>query len=121
MERFGPFYQERDRRTFGDRAVPNATGDDEDLSLSQIHGRLSLKLDSEEALPAKEELIFEMRVPLERPVQLRDADNSVVRASDVGGLPRLGYAPRRQTDVDFARAYFAYSTARVSRITVILI
>jgi hypothetical protein len=121
LERFGPFDEERDRRTFRDRAVPNATPDNENLSRPEIDGRQPLELDSELPLPAKEDLVFEVRVPLERAVQLRDANNSVVRASNLGRFPRLGDAAGGQSDVDLTRAYLAYSTARVSRMTVILI
>ena len=99
----------------------DATRDDEDLSLPEVDRRLSLKLDAEGSFPAQKDLVFEMRVPLERPVQLRDADGDVVRASEVRLLPRLGDAGRCETDVDLAPGYFAYSTARVSRMTVILI
>ena len=101
--------------------MPDATRDHEDLTPSQIDGRLSLKLDPERPLPTQEKLIFLVRVPRKLALELRDADDGVVGASEIGGLPRLRDTAGRETDVDLTRDYFAYSTARVSRMTVILI
>jgi hypothetical protein len=101
--------------------MPKATRNHKDLTGPEIDRRLPLELNSERPLPAEKELIFIVRVPGELAVELRYADDGVVGASEVGGLPRLRYAAGRESDVDLARAYFAYSTALVSRMTVILI
>ena len=121
LERFRALDQKRDRGALGDRSVPDPTRDDEELTLPKIDGLVSLELDAEPSLPAEEQLVLVVGVPRERSLELHDAYDGVVGASKVRGFPRLLDAARRESDIDLARDYFAYSTARVSRITVTLI
>ena len=121
LERFWALDHERDRGSLGDRPVPHTFGYDEELACAELDRRLVRKLDAERAVPTKKQLVLIVLMPLERAGELRDPNDGVVGTSQVGRLPRLREAACGHPDVDLGPAYFAYSTARVSRITVTLI
>jgi len=121
LERFGPLYQKGEGRIFGHRPMPRAFWDDKDLARAKHHDRLARDLDAKCAFPAEEHFVLVVRVPGEFAIKLRDTNDRVIHTRHVVGLPRRRETPRGQADVDLAIAYLAYSTARVSRITVILI
>ena len=101
--------------------MPQPFGHDEDLARPKDDRLVALAFDPERAFPAEEELVLIVLVPYELAVQLCDPDDGVVGPREVPWLPRFRDSTRGQRDIDLAPFYFAYSTARVSRMTVILI
>ena len=93
---------------------------DEELPRVELDGRTLGELDAESALPTKEELVLVVLMPGELTIELCETDNGVVRSDEVDRRPRPGDGSRGLVQIDDP-GYFAYSTARVSRITVTLI
>ena len=93
---------------------------DEELSRAELDGRALRELDAESALPTEEELVLVVLMPGELSIELRETDNGVIRSHEIDRRPRAGDGSRGLAQIDDL-GYFAYSTARVSRITVTLI
>ena len=120
LERFGPFDEKGECRLRRYGPVLDALGHDEELSLAEINRRTLRELDTEGALPAQKELVLVVLVPGELTVKLCEPHDGVVRSHEVDRRPRAGDRSSGLAQIDDL-AYFAYSTARVSRMTVTLI
>jgi hypothetical protein len=120
LERFGPFDEKRDCRLRRDGPVLDAFRHDEELSRVELNARTLRELNAKSALPAEEELVLVVLMPGEFSIELCETDNRVVRSHEVDRRPRAGDRSRSLAQVDNL-GYFAYSTARVSRMTVTLI
>jgi len=99
--------------------VLDAFRHDEELSRAELNTRTLRELNAESALPAEKELVFIVLMPGELTIELHETDNGVVRSHEVDRRPGAGDGSRRHAQVDDL-GYFAYSTARVSRMTVTL-
>jgi hypothetical protein len=120
LERFGSFDEKGECGLRRHGAVLDAFGHDEKLSLAEINGRTLRELDTECAFPAQKELVLVVLMPSELAVELCEPHDGVVGSHEVDRRPRADDRSSGLAQIDDL-GYFAYSTARVSRMTVTLI
>jgi hypothetical protein len=119
LERLRTLNQKGHRRPIRNGTVLDTLRHDEELSRAELDGRALRELDAEGALPAEEQLVLDVLMPRELAIELRQPHDRVVRSHEVDRRPRAGDGSSGLAQVDDV-GYFAYSTARVSRITVTL-
>jgi hypothetical protein len=89
VERGLPFDEQEMALLLGDRIVPDAFGNDEHFTLTQVD-RFVLHLDPQTTFQDEEELILVlMAVPCQRAVHFRDFDVGVINLGEDPGGPQL--------------------------------
>ncbi len=98
LERLGSLEENGVRYVVGHGTVLLAGGDDEQVAGAKTHRNLTLEVDAELAVPAEEQLVLVVMVPLEGALEPRDPHDCVVRDRQVPRRPRPGECCDRVRD-----------------------